>query len=178
MCHAGKDGDAQGPVQTPVAAAVEPVADGVLRGRRNRVHTGQSGKHRFGTHQAVMGPCGEADGSSHGADAALLEQWRGLAGVDELAHTGAVGSDLFVKLDHVPGQTNGLGPSSCSAKVFLAGTPTGHRGDLRTSQRPAGIDTEVYDAQESNQCVDGGGAFGRRMVTELSPAQWCSAVAP
>src|SRR5690625_6192715 len=62
MCHAGEDGDVQGPVQTSIAAAVEAVADGVPRGRRDRTHAGQSGKRGLGTHPAVMGPCGEADG--------------------------------------------------------------------------------------------------------------------
>lgn len=106
MCHAGEDGDVQGPDQPPISAVFKAVADGVPRGRREWVRARQSGERSLEAHPAVMGPGGEADGSCHGPDAALLEWRRGLAGVDEFAHPCAVGGDLFVERDHAPGQSN------------------------------------------------------------------------
>src|SRR5699024_2378996 len=97
MCHAGADGDVQSPVQTSAAAAVAAVADVAPRRRRDRTPAGQSGKRGLGTHSAVMGPCGEADGSGHGCGAVLLEQWRGLARLGECSHPCAVGGHLFVE---------------------------------------------------------------------------------
>src|SRR5690625_7445634 len=89
----------------------------LFRSRRDRTHAGQSGKLALGTHPAVMGPCGEADGSGHGSDAVLLEQWRGLAGVDAFSPPCAVGGDLFVEPDHVPAQSNSLRPGRRRAEI-------------------------------------------------------------
>ena len=84
--HAGYHGHVQGAVQPAVAAAVDPVADGVSRRGRDRVHAGETGDCGFRPDPSGMGSCGKRDCRGDRSDAGLVKELARGAGVEECGH--------------------------------------------------------------------------------------------
>jgi hypothetical protein len=72
--HAGYHGHVEGAVQPAVAAAVDPVADGVSRGGQDRVQAGETGECGFGPDPSGMGPYGKRDCRGDWSDAGLVKE--------------------------------------------------------------------------------------------------------
>jgi hypothetical protein len=67
----------QGPIQLPVPATIQAMADQLARGRLDRGRPSQHGKGGLGAESARMGPADQQLGGVDGPDPGLGKQGRG-----------------------------------------------------------------------------------------------------
>jgi len=132
-------------IEPTVAAAVEPVTDGVARRRRDGIDPRQRGERRFGTDPAGVGPGREHDRDGDGTDAGLVEQGRGFARTDHNGQLVVVDPEILVEIGYSFGEPDGFCTSDTGGEVLGPGAPPEDLVDLGGSQRSAGIDTQIDD---------------------------------
>jgi hypothetical protein len=147
-CHPADGDHVQGFVQGSVAAAVESVPDGVPGRCRDRVDAGEGGVGGLGTHPAVVGPRGEADGGCDGTEAFFVQQWGGFADLDQIGDLAAVGLNVRVELADAFGEPDSFGTGNGQGQRFFTGTPAGHVGDLGSGQGFPGVETQIVHPEQ------------------------------
>jgi hypothetical protein len=119
----------QGPIQLPVPAPVEAMADHLTGGRRHRGRPSQHGEGGLRTEPARMGPADQQLGSVDGPDAGLGQQGRG-HGRDQLAQ---------LRLQLLSVMSGGQGPLGGQGQRPHGG-PVLHRVSRCGDQLGAGVD--------------------------------------